>query len=887
MNYFPSDADLSHHSSDGDDGYGLKHTGIRAQAGTILSLTIVVVSVLTAFTLVNGHRQREADAINSAHVENQLRMLSTLDHIESYLGGLYSDLRYISLDPNVKAMNEGSRDRIQALFDYEWENFQLSELYIIKRDFDGTRRPFMTFEGAPEEGELADVHSFETEAEEFRVQVEQIQRFIKNPTLRAQISREIELSGAARKQGSRGIVYSVPVFSGGEIAGMVAAMIPMQKISSVLERGNFANMVLLTNERGDLFSCEDMPSETRTWFEEQFEVKRVGRFFAEAGGTFRFQNWTAQWTPANITSGQRWWLASLFDEGAVLAARGMTSPYQGWWQGGIALALGLFLALLVKSTFNRLEERVSFFHEREQNRHELSRMHSFLDTVIHSIPDAVLVVDRDYNVLLANEAVRKMNDGADPVAAGLHCYEVAHRREAPCEEPDGPCPFSLVAETKQSVRGIHTRVTEEGETRYTEVTSSPIFDELGEVVQMVEICRDITEQRQAEEQRRRMETRLLKSQKMESLSVMAGSIAHNFNNALMSVLGFLELALFDLPAAAKTTSNIKEAEKAAKRAAEMSRLMLTYVGQGKEVVETVNLSSLVERTLALLGSTVPGNITRSQSLAESNTTISGDFGQLQQLLMNLVANSIEAISSDEGRLSISTGTRTCDAEHLRGSYLHEDLPEGQYAVLEVSDTGCGMDEVTQARAFDPFFTTRFTGRGLGLAAVLGIVRGHGGAINVESQLGKGTTVEILFPLAEIADPVAALPPATEGDFCPEGTILVVDDDESVLEVGKETLKIAGFTVLTALDGRQAVELFRTHGDEIGCVILDLSMPGMDGYQVFAELRQIRGDVPIIISTGYSEELVEDRFSGKGLSGFIQKPYQLADLMDKIRFAMAQ
>ena len=236
-----------------------------------------------------------------------------------------------------------------------------------------------------------------------------------------------------------------------------------------------------------------------------------------------------------------------------------------------------------------------------------------------------------------------------------------------------------------------------------------------------------------------------------------------------------------------------------------------------------------------------------------------------------------------GVISISTGAMNCDREYLDEVFLKEGLAEGLYVYLEVADTGCGMDEEAMAKLFDPFFTTKFTGRGLGLAAVLGIVRGHSGAIKVYSELGKGTTFKFLIPASTEQSVDLRISERDDAKaWRGEGTILLVDDEETVLAVGKRLLEAVNFTVVTARDGREALERFREHMDEIKCVLLDLTMPHMDGEETYRELRRIRSDVPVILSSGYNEQEVTSRFVGKGLAGFIQKPYRLAELKAKIR-----
>jgi len=259
--------------------------------------------------------------------------------------------------------------------------------------------------------------------------------------------------------------------------------------------------------------------------------------------------------------------------------------------------------------------------------------------------------------------------------------------------------------------------------------------------------------------------------------------------------------------------------------------------------------------------------------------------QVRQIIMNLVINASEAIGESSGVITMSTGLMECTREYLSESYLQDELPDGSYVYLEVDDTGCGMSEEVRSRIFEPFFSTKFTGRGLGLAAVLGIVRGHRGAIKVSSDPGWGTCVRVLFPISQVKAAVeeraAPGPPRLQG----EGTLLVVDDEEVVRVLSTRILERAGFTVLLAKDGKEAVEVFEAHAQEIRLVLLDLTMPLMDGEEVFRQMCRIRSDVRAILSSGYSEQDATERFTNLGLAGFLQKPYTADLLMEAVSKAL--
>ncbi len=256
---------------------------------------------------------------------------------------------------------------------------------------------------------------------------------------------------------------------------------------------------------------------------------------------------------------------------------------------------------------------------------------------------------------------------------------------------------------------------------------------------------EITNRKRAEEERLKLEAQIQQVQKFESLNVMAGSIAHNFNNLLTGVRGNLDLALSHLPTASPATKSIRAADKAANRAAKLSTLMLTYVGQSKVNMQTIDMVEIVEEMTAMLEMAVSKNVVLKFNLSPEPAFFKGDPGQIHQVIMNLVTNAAEAIGDADGTIRLTIDTIFCDHTCFQRSFLDDNLPDGKYVCLEVSDTGCGIDQETLAKVFDPFFTTKFTGRGLGMAAVLGIQRTHRGAVSLNSEPGKGTTVRVVFP----------------------------------------------------------------------------------------------------------------------------------------------
>jgi PAS domain S-box-containing protein len=391
---------------------------------------------------------------------------------------------------------------------------------------------------------------------------------------------------------------------------------------------------------------------------------------------------------------------------------------------------------------------------------------------------------------------------------------------------------------------------------------------------------DITERKQSEAERLKLEQQLLHTQKLESLGVLAGGIAHDFNNLLMAILGNADLALRRLNPESPAVENLQNIEQASAQAADLAKQMLAYSGKGKFVIEHLQLNRLLEEMLHMLQVSISKNAVLRVNLTPTLPTVEADATQIRQIIMNLVINASEAISEKSGIIAITTGCMDCDKEYLRNVWLEDNLTDGLYVYLEVADTGCGMTKETLNKLFDPFFSTKFTGRGLGMSAVLGIVRGHRGAIKVYSEPGKGSTFKILLPAS---DRPAELfnGAAPENGWTGGGSVLLVDDEETIRGIGSEMLHELGFTTLTAKDGKEALEVFKQNPG-IELVILDLTMPHMDGEECFRELRRLQPGIKVIMSSGYNEQEVTQKFVGKGLAGFIQKPYRLSTLREVIQ-----
>ncbi len=394
---------------------------------------------------------------------------------------------------------------------------------------------------------------------------------------------------------------------------------------------------------------------------------------------------------------------------------------------------------------------------------------------------------------------------------------------------------------------------------------------------------DITEFRLTEEERLRLAVELRQTEKLDSLGALAGGMGHDFNNLLMGILGNAEFALSSLAPDSVVRENLRNIREAACRAAELTNQMLAYSGERRFELRSVDMNRLIQEMQHLLRSSISKKVALRLELAPELPAIQAEPTQLRQMLMALVRNGADAMGDGTGTVTLATSVMNCDRASLKEGWIGEHLGEGRHVCLTISDTGCGMDEATRTCVFDPFFSTKTRGRGLGLAAALGIVRGHRGAVRVESEPGRGSQFTVLFPRpAEVASKAGA-PAAAAPAWRGSGTVLVVDDERIVRQVAEWMLKRLGFTVITAEDGEEGVEKFREQAREIVCVVLDLSMPRMSGEEAFACIRAVRVDVPVLLSSGYDEQAATGgRFAGATRIGFIQKPYEMAALEAKLR-----
>ncbi len=432
--------------------------------------------------------------------------------------------------------------------------------------------------------------------------------------------------------------------------------------------------------------------------------------------------------------------------------------------------------------------------------------------------------------------------------------------------------------------------TQSGEVRWIGHVCAPVHDAEG-VYRGVRVSnRDLTDQKRAEEARWEMERRLWHAQKLESLGLMAGGIAHDFNNLLTAIMGNLDLAMEEAGGVSAGRECLQHAMQASHRAADLTRQLLAYAGKARFEPRAMDIGELVKANARLIRMAIPSNVRLELELGVAVPSILADPVQMQQVVMNLITNAAESYGGGPGVVTVATGRVECDRGTLMASRVEEVPPPGHYVFVEVRDVGCGMDAETQQRLFDPFFTTKFMGRGLGMSSGGGIVRGHRGAVFVESGVGRGTAVRVLFP-------VPVLPAGGggregqaghgRGGGGEPGGIWVVDDEDPVRELCTRIVQGLGYRAVGAADGEEAIRLLASLPGAVRCVVLDLTMPRLGGVETFRRMKAMRPGLRVILSSGYPESEATKEFAGEGLAGFLQKPYQPRGLRDAIERVMRQ
>ncbi len=508
-------------------------------------------------------------------------------------------------------------------------------------------------------------------------------------------------------------------------------------------------------------------------------------------------------------------------------------------------------------------------------------MHSFGDAaammraVMDNIQEHINIMAPDGTVIWHNRA----SAGANSASVGGKCWEVFEKRTERC--PHCVHPAILADGKPRDYEGKTPRG--DGEAIWW-VRAAPLRDAQGNIHAIIEASIDITDRKRQERERQEFEANVLQTQKLESLGVLAGGIAHDFNNLLVAILGNADLALAETPPGNPAHACLRDIVTASHRAADLCHQMLAYSGRGRFVVGDVDLNALISEMGNLLEITLSKQARLIYHLDPALPVFPADATQLRQIVMNLITNAADAIGNRLGTVTVTTRLEAAP-EPCPGW----TPPPGPGILLEVADTGCGMDEATCARIFEPFFTTKFIGRGLGLAAVQGIVRAHHGHIHVESCPGAGSRFRIRLPVQPPSAPgkIAAVrvSAAAEPASVPGGIVLLADDDEEVRITGRRMLEKAGFKVILAHDGQEALALFSSLGPAVTLVILDSVMPGIGGVEVARRLRENRPGLPVLFTSGVGE----DELQGDGPAGavFLPKPFDMENLLRLVTQALCR
>jgi len=513
------------------------------------------------------------------------------------------------------------------------------------------------------------------------------------------------------------------------------------------------------------------------------------------------------------------------------------------------------------NTISGLESFVDIT-ERKRAEEALVQAKEDWENTFDAISDMVMLLDNDHRIIRVNRTTAKALNVTKESLVGKTCYGAMHSQRHPIRQ----CPLALTVKT---LKPQTKEITEPKLGGTFLCSTSPLLDRDGKLVGYTLSLKDITESKH-------LEAQLHQAQKLEAIGTLAGGMAHDFNNLLMGVQGNVSLMLMDIDSTHPYYERLKKIEKQVQSGARLTTHLLGYARKGRYEVKSVDLNQLVEEICETFGRTRK-EITIRRELAEDLFPIEADPGQTEQVLLNLYVNAADAMP-DGGNLILKTMNTTHD--HMKGK-LYDPKP-GKYVLLTVTDTGVGMDKETMERVFDPFFTTKEMGRGtgLGLASAYGIIKSHGGYIDVDSKKGQGTAFSVYLPVSE--KKLGKAVEATEQFIKGTGTVLLVDDEEVILEVGQELLEALGYRVLTAKDGKETIEVYRKNQHDIDFVLLDMIMPDIGGGETYDKMKEINPDVKALLSSGYSIDGQATEILERGCDGFIQKPFTMEELSQSIK-----
>lgn len=520
------------------------------------------------------------------------------------------------------------------------------------------------------------------------------------------------------------------------------------------------------------------------------------------------------------------------------------------------------------TSLSRLVQRAlrewDMLQERRESAEAIHRAKHEWEQTFDAVPDLITLIDKEYTVIRANKAMARRCNCSTEELIGRKCYEVMHDTRCVSDF----CPHFRTLQDHQ----VHTRSGEEMLGGFFDISVSPLLDAKGNITACVHVARDISARKKAEEERLLLEQQFRQAQKLESLGVLSGGIAHDFNNILTIIMGHCFLIQDDATASTGCRNHANQIEKAAQRAADLCRQMLTYAGKNRPVQARINIRVMIDEIMKMLVSAISKSVTVKLDLDHHVPEIMGDSSQVQQIVMNLVINAAEAIGDRAGTIRVALGRKIVSTAQGELDYEGRTIPPGVYACLEVADNGCGMEEETRKRIFEPFYTTKFTGRGLGMSATLGIINTHKGTVQLSSTPGVGTHFKVFLPAVDAL--AVPQPPMPAPDVPPKGkgVILLVDDEKALQTIGAAQLQSLGFSVLAACNGREALEVYKAHESSIDLVLMDLIMPVMGGLETYHALRKMNRHLPVVICSGHGIDNFAPSVAHDSRAGILVKPY---------------
>jgi PAS domain S-box-containing protein len=528
-----------------------------------------------------------------------------------------------------------------------------------------------------------------------------------------------------------------------------------------------------------------------------------------------------------------------------------------------------------------LMNKIKTFIQMDQQKKEVEQQRKWLDVTLRSIGDAVIASDQELRVTFMNPVAVKLTGWNLKDALGKKLTKIFNIKDQDVNDLEKHLVQKVMTEgltinliEDQMLIGKHgLEVPISG-------NLAPIKVNESDTSRSVLVFRDISKTKQDEAEKSSLLQQLQHTQKQESLGQLSSGIAHNFNNILGIIIGHCGLIKRNFQTAEK---NIPMIEAAVERAAELCREMMAYSSKDKLTITKVNMAIQVDETVVMLKSSLPQNTVIKTNLSASIPMIEGDASQLNQVVMNLIINASEAIGTVQGEVNVSLAKFDVIAGKTLEDCNGKPIPSGEYVCLEVTDNGCGMDETTISRLFEPFYTTKLTGRGLGMSAVLGIIKSHAGVLQLFSELGQGTTFKVYLPaIDELTGDANESTSTASESWQGNGTILLVEDEEQFRYMAKELLEMFGFTVLEAVNGKQALEMYQKNAKEIMLVVTDIGMPVMDGYELFEKLKKLNQELPIIIFSGYGDGEVKARIRSDNIAGIISKPCNADKLLEVLK-----